>query len=365
MQAKHDRAAGVWYEAIDPAVEIARRQAVLTTGHLAEWGLSELPGCRGQSYYGVRTSSGVDVGQTLECLGTKFDVAAAMYREDKNPKYFFGLPKDTVAMAANDVVTSGRPPTFIQVYHAAGHSRWFKDLKRARAIMEGYRAACDEIYCAWGGGETPALADIIMPRQADMAVVATSVVPSTWPYLDGRELQAGDAIVLLPSSGIHANGLSKARELGKRLQYGYFTKLLTGKTYGEALLTPTEFYVNIVVACIKHSIPLHYLVHITGHGWRKLMRYAGRPYEYVIDRVPPVPAVLQFIQDQMDTTDRDMYSAFNMGAGFAMYLPQEYVDQVITLAADIGLPGAIHAGNVYAADQSSVKIDPKGIVLEA
>lgn len=361
-QTQLNQASGVNYDLIDPATVIAREQAAPTARHLARWGMQEISGCRGQSYYAVQLPNGDRLTQTIECLGTKSAVAQAMYEKTGNPRYFFGLGQDTLAMAANDVVTSGQPPQIMQPYHAAGHSDWFNDLARVTAIMEGYRAACDSIGCAWGGGETPALAGIVLPEEADMAVVVTSVMPAAWPYIDGSRLQSSDAIVFFPSSGIHANGLSTARKLAVKLPEGYLTRLPSGRTFGEVLLDPTHLYVNVVFDCLDAGIPIHYLANMTGHGWRKVMRHP-KPFEYVIRAMPEVPEIFPFIQSGMELTDEQMFGSYNMGAGFACYLPQEYVEQVIAIAAARGLPGALYAGNVYDAKQSSVNIMPKQIVF--
>ncbi len=357
-----NQASGVNYDLIDPATVIAREQAVLTTLHLVRWGMQEIPGCRGQSYYAVQLPNGDRLTQTIECLGTKSAVAQAMYEKTGDPRHFFGLGQDTLAMAANDVVTSGQPPQIMQPYHAAGHSDWFDDLARVTAIMGGYRAACDSIGCTWGGGETPALAGIVLPKEADMAVVVTSVMPATWPFIDGSNLQSGDAIVLLPSSGIHANGLSTARKLAAKLPEGYLTRLPSGRMFGEALLDPTHLYVNVVVACLNAGIPIHYLANMTGHGWRKIMRHP-KPFEYVIRALPEVPEIFPFIQSGMELTDEQMFGSYNMGAGFVCYLPQEYAKQVIAIAAAHGLPGTLYAGDVYDAEQSSINIMPKQVIF--
>lgn len=364
-QQQVNQASGVNYGFIDPATVMARTEALLTAENLVRWGMEEIPSCRGQSYYAVRLPNGDVLTQTLECLGTKSVVAQAMYELTGEVRHFFGLGQDTIATAANDVVTSGQPPQVMLVYHAAGHSDWFKDLERVRTVWEGYRHACHQICCTWGAGETPALSGIVLPQETDMAVVVTSVMPASWPRIDGSELQSGDAIVLLPSSGIHANGLSTAREIVRKLPDGYLTVLSDGRTYGETLLDPTRLYANPVVECVRRCIPIHYAAHITGHGWRKIMRYEGRPFEYVIRTLPHLPDIFPFIQEQAGLTEEEMFGSYNMGAGFALYLPQEHVDDVIAIAAHHGVPGAIYAGNVYDAERSSVKIMPKQIVFEA
>ena len=115
----------------------------------------------------------------------------------------------------------------------------------------------------------------------------------------GDKLGPGDAIVLLASSGIHANGLSLARKLVERLPQGYLTEIdpanHPGLTYGEALLAPTVLYSPVTEALWQAGITPHYCANITGHGWRKLLRHPGR-FTYRIGTVPPVTPVLKFIQ---------------------------------------------------------------------
>jgi phosphoribosylformylglycinamidine cyclo-ligase len=91
----------------------------------------------------------------------------------------------------------------------------------------------------------------------------------------GDRLGPGDAIVLLDSSGIHANGLSLARKLVERLPQGWLTEVAPGLSYGEALLAPTVLYSPVTEALWQAGITPHYCANITGHGWRKLLRHAG------------------------------------------------------------------------------------------
>jgi phosphoribosylformylglycinamidine cyclo-ligase len=103
-------------------------------------------------------------------------------------------------------------------------------------------------------------------------------------------------------------------------------------------------YVNLVRELQKTGLDIHYMVNITGHGWRKLMR-ATKPLSYVINEVPPVPAEFDFMQQKSGTDDKEMYGNFNMGAGFAIFLPAEQAQQVTDVAATQNLKAWI-AGEV-------------------
>jgi phosphoribosylformylglycinamidine cyclo-ligase len=175
-------------------------------------------------------------------------------------------------------------------------------------------------------------------------------------------LRAGDAIVLLASSGIHANGISVARKLVERLPDGYRTLLADGRTFGEALLDPTVLYPPVIGALFAAGVRPHYAVNITGHGWRKLMRHPAE-LKYRIRRVPPVPRVLEFLQTQGGMSARDAYGTFNMGAGFALFVARADVAATIAAAERTGL-AAWHAGDVEAGAKSLV-IEPLGLEYAA
>lgn len=336
--------AGVNYDLIDPLKVAAQRAAAATAGHLAGHGFTEVPASRGESAYVV------DVGpfylaSIVECLGSKSLVADEMARLT-GKSYYDTIAQDTIAMAINDLITVGATPLVVQAYWAAGGSDWFGDAQRAQALVAGWKKACDVCSVAWGGGETPALAGIVEGGRIDLAASCTGLVNPKERLSVGDKLGAGDAIVLLASSGIHANGLSLARKLVERLPDGYLTKLSDGSTYGEALLAPTVLYSPVTEALYKAGITPHYCANITGHGWRKLLRHPAQ-LTYRIDTLPAVPPVLRFIQEQAKHDDREAYSTLNMGAGFALFVPQKDAQRTVEIAQAQGI-AAVVAGRVEA-----------------
>jgi phosphoribosylformylglycinamidine cyclo-ligase len=340
--------AGVQYDLIDPLKVAAQRAAAATGAHLGAHGFAELPASRGESAYVV------DVGPFLlasivECLGTKTLVADEMQRLTGR-SYFAGIAQDTIAMAVNDLITVGATPLVVQAYWAAGGSDWFADAQRAQALVQGWKAACDTCQVAWGGGETPALAGIVEAGRIDLAAACTGLVNPKERLTLGEALGPGDAIVLLASSGIHANGLSLARKLAERLPQGYLTPLpgdAAGASYGEALLAPTTLYSPVTEALWRAGVQVHYAANITGHGWRKLLRHP-KALGYRVHTLPPVPPVLQFIQQQAAMDDTEAYGTLNMGAGFALFVPQAQAEQAAQVARNCGVPawvaGDVHAG---------------------
>lgn len=327
--------AGVNYDLIDPLKIAAQRAAAATGAHLGGHGFSEVPASRGESAYVVDVGP-FYIASIVECLGTKTLVADEMARLTGKSSYYAGIAQDTIAMAVNDLITVGATPLVVQAYWAAGGSDWFGDKARAQALVEGWKRACDTCAVAWGGGETPALAGIVEDGRIDLAASCTGLINPKSRLSVGDDLAAGDAIVLLASSGIHANGLSLARKLVERLPEGYLTEIEPGLTYGDALLAPTVLYSPVTEALFKAGIQPHYCANITGHGWRKLLRHPAK-FSYRIHTVPPVTPVLKFMQEQAKQDDREAYSTLNMGAGFAIFVPAADAQRTVEVAKACGI----------------------------
>jgi phosphoribosylformylglycinamidine cyclo-ligase len=349
------RAAGVDYDLIDPLKVAAQRAAAATAGHLAGHGYTEVEASRGESAYVV------DVGpfylaSIVECLGTKALVADEV-EGLTGRSHYAAIAQDTIAMAVNDLITVGATPLVVQAYWAGGGSDWFADRLRAEALVQGWKAACDRCGVAWGGGETPALAGVVVDGRIDLAAACTGVIQPKQRLSVGMALAPGDAIVLVESSGIHANGVSLARKLAERLPHGWLTRIADGEgapTYGEAVLAPTLLYPPLTEALHRAGVVPHYAANITGHGWRKLMRHP-QALTYRIHTLPDVPPVLAFMRERLGQDAREAYGTFNMGAGFALYVGREDVARTLATAKAQGFK---------AWDAGTVEAGPKQVVIE-
>ena len=352
---------GVDYGALDPFKRRAQLAGRSTADVIRRLGVSEVEMSRGESAYLVETPESY-LAHVEEGLGTKNLVADAMYRLVPGRSYYDHIAQDTVAMIVNDMVTLGALPLAVAMHLGVGSSDWFKDERRASDLVDGWTTACQLARCAWGGGETPTLGGIV---DVATVVLAGSAIGMVKPK--GRLIRAnvkhGDAIILFESSGIHANGLTLARAIAERAPNGYLTPLRDGRPYGEALLDPTHIYVGVVEDCLNRGVEIHYAVNVTGHGWRKLMR-ASEPFAYVIERVPTPHPVFDFIQAIGGVDDGEAYGNFNMGAGFAIYVPESDVATVVDIAK--GFPfAALHAGHVESSATKRVVITPKGLEYSA
>jgi phosphoribosylformylglycinamidine cyclo-ligase len=349
---------GVNYDRIDYLKRIAQQAGEKTVDNLSA-NYREIIQSRGESAHVV------DAGEycftsVIEGLGTKSLVADEMYQLT-GKTYYENVAYDTVAMIVNDLITVGAKPLTLMAYWAVGSSDWFKDQKRADDLVFGWTKASNDSGTVWGGGETPVLSGVIEKDKIDLAGSCFGIINPKKNLCLGEKLSPGDKIIIFESSGIHANGLTLARKIADSLPEGYLTKVDGEKSYGELLLTPTIIYARLIEDLLKNNIDIHYMVNITGHGWRKLMRHK-KELTYRIIGIPPVPKVLKFIVEQGKLEDKEAYGNLNMGAGFAIFISEKDVAQVLKLAKDHNIK-AHNAGVVEVGDKKVI-IEPKNITFE-
>lgn len=317
---------GVSYDAMDPLKRMAQIAGKKTIKNLEGSKISEVLASRGESAYVMDIGTSY-LATVIEGLGTKNLVADEM-RKITGKTYYDAIAQDTVAMIVNDLITVGAKPANILAYWAAGSSDWFSDHERMEDLVNGWKKACDLSGAVWGGGETPTLSGVIEKTAIDLGGSAVGIIKPKSRLTLGDNLRAGDAIILFESSGIHANGLSLARKIASNLPKGYKTDIGNGQMYGEALLEPTIIYTKLIQELFDKQIALHYMANITGHGWRKLMRYS-KPFTYRITNIPPVPQILQFIVEKGPLDVKEAYGNLNMGAGFAIFVPEKQANLVM------------------------------------
>ena len=342
---------GVDYDPMDEFKRKAQEEASLTSIN-SKYGLRVVEGSRGESAF-LMEGPDFYLGHVEEGLGTKNLVADKMYLLT-GKSYYDQISQDTVAMIVNDLITLGVMPLSVAMHLAAGSSDWFNDEIRRQDLIFGWSKACWLARCVWGGGETPTLKGIINPETVVLAGSAIGVVSSKERLIDPKNIRVGDAIVLIKSSGIHANGLTMARSIADKLDEGFLTKMEDGRSFGEALLDPTIIYVPLIDDCLSEGINIHYAVNITGHGWRKLMR-ANENFDYVIDKIFEPQPVFNFIQQHGKVDVKEMYANFNMGAGFALYVDPNDVKKVVDKATSLKME-AIYAGNIVKAKTKKKRI---------
>lgn len=343
------------YDTADPAKVLAQQEAAATAGNLP-FNFTEVSASRGESAYVF------DIGETYgafvqEGLGTKSLIAQAIYKET-GQSYFAAIAKDTVATFINDLISVGATPVVSNAYWSSSSYEWLNDRKLTNDFIKGWRTACDEAGVVWGGGETQALSGIINEGVLELAGSAFGVIKPKSQLITEDKLRAGDAIILIEASGVHANGISLTREIAKQLPEGYQTQLPSGKSYGEALLAPTHIYAKAVRQLFANGVDIHYLSNITGHGWRKIMR-ATKEFKYVINNCPPVDEIFDFIAEQSGNDLQEMYGNYNMGAGYAVYVNPDHADKAQKAIEACGLKAWV--AGVVEAGPKQLLIKPKNL----
>ena len=352
--------AGVDYGTLDAGKRGALAAALGTSELLATHGGRAVDASRGEPAF-VFEVAGTTLAFVLETLGTKSIIARELEPELGGRGYEH-VAYDTVAAIVNDLCCVGAVPLVVNAYFATGSSDWYLAGDRQAALLAGWRRGCVDAGASWGGGESPALAGLLAPDEVELAGAAVGLVPPPRTPLLGDELAPGDEIVIVESSGLHANGASLARKVAAALPDSYRTRLESGRMFGEALLDPSVIYAGLVAALVERRIAVHYLSHITGHGLLKLMR-PRRELGYVVTKLPEVPEVLAFLVERVGLTPAAAYSTFNMGCGYAVYCAPGAGDEVLSLCAELGL-GAIAAGTVTEGPRRVV-LEPVGVVYES
>ncbi len=274
-------------------------------------------------------------------VGTKLRVAFLAGRHDT-----VGI--DLVAMCVNDVITVGARPLFFLDYFATGKL----DVDVAAAVVAGIAKGCELAGCALLGGETAEMPGSYPPGEYDLAGFAVGVVERS-RILDGQAARVGDALIGLPSSGLHSNGYSLARKiLFERAGLGVEDTIEGVGAVGDALLTPTRIYARAVQAALAAG-PVHAICHVTGGGLvGNLPRVLpdGVGAEVDPNAGPRLP-LFDALQRAGGVSDEEMRRTFNLGVGLVLATPpdaraaveaalRDAGEEPFALGALVAMPGA-------------------------
>jgi phosphoribosylformylglycinamidine cyclo-ligase len=356
---------GVDYDRLDAFKRLCQQAAAATRGALRRHGFAEPAGVRGESAYLIETPD-CYLAHVEEGLGTKNLIADAMLRLT-GQSFYHAIGVDTVATIVNDLITTGALPISVAMHAAVGDASWFDqrgiNTDVAADLAAGFADACRQSGAVWGGGETPTLRGIIQPGTIALAGSALGQICPKSNRIAGN-VGDGDAIVLLASSGMHTNGLTLCRSLAERLPAGYLSPISDGRPFGAALLDASVIYVDFVAAAQRAGLALHYVAHITGHGWRKLMRLS-EPFVYRMTDVGQVPPVFQFIMQAGPVELKEAYGTFNMGAGFAAYVAAGDAERCVMIAQAAGYTAWVGGSVRSEGGRRAVEIEPLGICFES
>jgi phosphoribosylformylglycinamidine cyclo-ligase len=240
---------------------------------------------------------------------------------------------DLVAMCVNDVLTCGAEPLFFLDYVATGKL----DPQQLAQVVSGIAEGCKQSGCALLGGETAEMPGFYQPQEYDLAGFCVGIVEESL-LLNGSQVQLGDVAIGLASQGIHSNGFSLVRKIvrDRNFQWRDCPEQLGGKPLGEALLTPTQIYVNPVLRALKTGLPIHGMAHITGGGLpENLPRGLGGGQSVTIEPSQwPLLPIFQWLAAAGNVKPSEMYNTFNMGIGFVVFVPPSHAQQAISVFAE-------------------------------
>lgn len=351
---------GVNYTNLDKIKRLAQNKAKETSKNSESSGFKTVEESRGETAF-VWDEGNSYRALVIESLGTKSLIAQEVL--EKTGRSFFGeIAQDTVAMVINDLIVVGAKPQVINAYFGLGNSDWLLSGPQGEDLINGFAASCDLSGAVWGGGETPSLTGIVNENAIDLAGSAVGIINPKDRLTLGDKIQNGDAIIFIESNGMHANGISLVRKITESLPERYETKLPSGVTLGESVLRPTNIYAKSVEALFNEGINIHYMANITGHGSRKIMR-ANQEFTYVIEELPEKDELFSFIQEKAEMSDEDLYGTFNMGAGFALIIPETEADKACEIITDSGFK-AITAGHVETGEKQVI-IKPLNLTFKS
>ncbi len=269
---------------------------------------------------------------SMDGVGTKTKVAARL-------NCWNTIGQDLVNHCINDILVQGAEPLFFLDYVASSQL----DPAQIAAIVGGMALACRAAGCALLGGETAEMPGVYAPNEVDVVGTIIGVVDQDH-VIDGRQIQAGDIILNLPSTGLHTNGFSLARRVLADLDWTTWREDL-GCSIGDALLAVHESYLGQVRQMRAAGVEIRGLAHITGGGIidnlpRILPEGLGATIQLGTWSIPPI---FTLIQGLADIATLELYRVFNMGLGMLVVIPADQRSLVPELI-QVGQIVATHSG---------------------
>jgi len=292
----------------------------------------------------------VDIGSTGLAICTDGVGSKAIIAELINKYDTIGI--DCVAVNVNDLICVGARPVSLVDYIAVEHA----DAQMLEAIAIGLAEGARQAGISIAGGEIAQLEDMV--RGFDLAGTAVGTVALD-KIITGRDLEPGDRIIGIESSGIHSNGLSLARNaFFKRENPLPLSYPLpgTGVPLGEELLRPTLIYVPEIMEILKKVPDVKALINITGDGFLNLSRVHNPHVGFRIDDLPSTPEIFKLIQHHGNVATPEMFEVYNMGVGFCVIVSEVSVSVVLQILETHGRKAWV-IGTVVEDGSKSVGVD--------
>ena len=335
-------AAGVDIEAGYKAVELMKTHIART---LTSGVCSDVGGFGGLFELDVKGMEKPVLVSGTDGVGTKLKLAFLMDKHDT-----VGI--DCVAMCVNDIICCGAKPLFFLDYIACGKN----EPERIAQIVAGVAEGCVQSGAALIGGETAEMPGFYPVDEYDLAGFSVGVVDKC-KVLDNSTMRPGDAVIALPSSGVHSNGFSLVRKVFDVENSDIKSPIseLDGKSIGETLLTPTKIYVKPMLALFE-AVKVKGVSHITGGGFyenipRSIPQGLGARIEKSAVRVLPI---FDLIAKKGNIPERDMFNTFNMGVGMSVVVAAEDADKALQVLRENGEDAYIIGSIVESEDKVQI-----------
>lgn len=282
----------------------------------------------------ARSSDPVLVAST-DGVGTKTLIAAALGRYDT-------VGQDLVNHCIDDLLVQGARPLFFMDYIASARL----DAEQVAAIVGGVAQACRAAGCALLGGETAEMPDVYAAGAFDLAGTMIGVVDRA-ALIDGATIAPGDAVLAIPSSGLHTNGYSLARRVAARLGYDARPEALGGETLGDALLAVHRSYLPQIEALWTTGVTIRGMAHITGGGlWENVPRVLPDGIGVEVRRGAwRVPPIFELLVAEAGMDEREAFRTFNMGLGMIVIVAAADVDRAVSAVGELAIVGQAVADN--------------------
>jgi len=272
------------------------------------------------------------VAVTTDTVGTKVKLAAKLGRWEE-------VGEDLVGVNVNDLASVGARPAGLVDTILCHHP----DPEAFRGIGRGLDRGLRSARCALLGGETAVVPEIV--DGIDLGATAIGFFPRGRRPVLGARIRPGDRLLGLPSSGVHANGLTLVRRLLDEHAVDLLVPRRGGeRPVGEELLAPTRIY-SVAADAIADSRATHGLAHLSGGGVRNMVRLHPR-VAFVFDRWPELPPLFRWLQGLGGLTDQEMFQTFNMGIGFVVVVSRARVAETRRKLSRAGAPDAVEIGRV-------------------
>lgn len=294
--------------------------------------------------------SSFDVKEPVLVSGTDGVGTKLMLAIEANQHDSIGI--DCVAMCVNDILAQGAEPLFFLDYIATGKM----NPEKIEQIVAGIAEGCVQAGAALIGGETAEMPDMYQPDDYDLAGFSVGLAEKS-ALITGTNIEVGDVLVGLPSSGVHSNGFSLVRQIffkDHSFDLSMTLPELEGKSLGDTLLEPTCIYVKGVLPAIKAGL-IQGISHITGGGF----------YENIPRMLPKglgvhlqlgswnVPSIFKALEHYGELSQEDLYGTFNMGIGMILVSKPSQINTLQTLLKEQGQESMV-IGQVTPLDQEPV-----------